>query len=246
MPPHVGVLSRLALLGTVASARAMRTGVIVADGPMAPRGAAYSRVATSPVALAAGPFRFGAVPTIVLALCTATAVGDMRASAIVTPYCLPGVSAARCRGVFWETGALYKKPSDGTPLSQAEYTSLLTELRTLRARCSALRDSDEGGSVSSQELGGAAAAVRAQARMVGGALTSALAGDERYESRARLNQLLASLDDLDASTLNGEGGQGSRALLAPGFSPARLLLDSSIARFDELLATLPSEPDPDP
>ena len=26
------------------------------------------------------------------------------------PYCVPGLTAERCRGTFWETGKMYKKP----------------------------------------------------------------------------------------------------------------------------------------
>ena len=47
------------------------------------------------------------------------------------PYCVPGVTAKRCRGTFWETGQLYKKDESVQLLSPEEYTTALASLDRL-------------------------------------------------------------------------------------------------------------------
>ena len=47
------------------------------------------------------------------------------------PYCVPGVTAKRCRGTFWETGQLYKKDESVQLLSPEEYSSALASLDRL-------------------------------------------------------------------------------------------------------------------
>ena len=68
-------------------------------------------------------------------------------------YCVPGVTAERCRGVFWETGKLYKKEMNDASLTTDEYLGLLARLRTLRSTLGSKSLGDMADLGSSSEVG---------------------------------------------------------------------------------------------
>jgi len=146
-------------------------------------------------------------------------------------YCIPGVTADRCRGVFWETGKLYRKGDLEAPFSTEEYERGVASLKQLRSVLTAERESTKIGETASR--------ARAELRQLGGRICRALEEDERYEQEYKLNEVMSALDDVDVAALR-ESGQ-SRAV-APGFSESTILLDRAIARLDDFLRTLPSSP----
>mmetsp|Transcript_38423 Transcript_38423/g.101305 ORF Transcript_38423/g.101305 Transcript_38423/m.101305 type:complete len:201 (-) Transcript_38423:379-981(-) len=167
-------------------------------------------------------------------------VGVSVTSAATLPIagpCIPGITAERCRGVFWETGKLYKKPSlDVVLLSPAEYTDALHELDDLRAelrRLGGLADDGKAG-----EAGAAAARARIAIRQAGDRVISALAGDDRIDGTRRLRSVVRALDDVDVESLS-EPAQG--AATASGFAPLRLMLDGAASRLDDFRSALPTE-----
>ena len=169
---------------------------------------------------------------------TAAGIGDVLP---VQMYCIPGVTAARCRGVFWETGALYKKEA-GAAMSDSEYAAAIEYLGSLRTSLRGLATAADAGSAEDQ-IGERVAQVRAAVRQVGGRTCRALAGDERIDSTSRLNAAIAKLDDFDVVSL--EQGRGG-ALVAPGFSPLRIALDAAVKTYDAFVVGLPPEPSEDP
>lgn len=159
----------------------------------------------------------------------------------LVPYCIPGVTAARCRGVFWETGKLYKKePTEAAPMSSAEYGAAIRRLEELRKAVRELRLLAEIGGVG--EVGSGAAGARAEVRQLGGRVARALDGDDRRDAEARLRTLTAALGDVDAISLREPDAAG----VAPGFSPLRLNLDGASRAFDDFVRGLPAEPADDP
>ena len=180
------------------------------------------------------------------------------ASAIVTPYCVPGVTAERCRGVFWETGKLYKKDTSSAELTPSEYEALVGTLRSQRKSLDELRTLAELGS--NTEVGAAVAVIRADIRKTGTTLCRSLE-EERYDAEYMLNELIAGLGDLDRLSMNPDS-------LPPGFTLS-LLLKSTLCvparparappnpvlltpaappalrkRFDEFLSSLPASAAP--
>lgn len=176
-------------------------------------------------------------------LCTAVLAAAIShgamAPASAALYCVPGVTAARCRGVFWETGKLYKKEAlpDGPLLSADEYRAALLQLDGLRSRISALRTKADAGE--SGAVGDMVAKYRAEVRRVGEMVVDSLEGDERLDSRQRLLALVAVLDDIDAAALRVSERTSSAA---PGFSSLGLLLEGADRRFGEFTASLPLQP----
>ena len=186
-------------------------------------------------------------------LMTPFAPPPQAASAIVTPYCVPGVTAERCRGVFWETGKLYKKDTSSAELTPSEYEALLGTLRSQRKSLDELRTLAELGS--NAEVGAAVAIIRADIRKTGTTLCRSLE-EERYDAEYMLNELIAGLGDLDRLSMNPDS-------LPPGFTLS-LLLKSTLCvpacpherrpapclsrppppalrkRFDEFLSGLPA------
>lgn len=156
----------------------------------------------------------------------------------VQPYCIPGITAERCRGVFWETGKLYKKSDYQTKvLSPTEYSQALRELDGLRGelrRLGGLADDGRAG-----EVGASAARARAAIRQTGEQVLRSLAGDDRLDGKGRLNAVISALDDIDKEALK-EPSQS--AAQAAGFAPLRLMLDGAASRFDDFRAQLPAEP----
>ena len=128
-------------------------------------------------------------------------------------YCVPGVTAERCRGVFWETGKLYKKDTSSTELTPSEYEALLGTLRSQRKSLEALRALAELGSNS--EVGPAVARIRAEVRKTGSTVCRSLE-EERYDAEYMLNELIAGLGDLDRLSMNPDS-------LPPGFTLSLLL-----------------------
>ena len=153
------------------------------------------------------------------------------------PPCIPGVTAQRCRGVFWETGKLYKKPSlDATALTQQEYSATLRRLDSLRVRLRLLTKLADDGKVG--EVGKLAAQIRAEIREVGERLCSCLSGDDRLDGSRRLLALVRVLDDIDAEALSEPP---DATPIAAGFAPLSTMLDRANFRFDEFRAGLPTE-----
>ena len=153
--------------------------------------------------------------------------------------CVPGLTAARCRGTFWETGKLYRKDVSGGALSVADYETLLRTLDQLRVEISSLLALADSGDVDG--AGAEAARVRASLRQTGERVTRALAGDERYESDQRLLATLRLLDEADAASLKSKGNA-----LPPGFEPVSINLKNAQASFDAFRSGLPSLPAEDP
>ena len=143
-------------------------------------------------------------------------------------YCVPGVTAERCRGVFWETGKLYKKDTSSTELTPSEYEALLGTLRSQRKSLEALRALAELGSNS--EVGPAVARIRAEVRKTGSTVCRSLE-EERYDAEYMLNELIAGLGDLDRLSMNPDS-------LPPGFTLS-LLLKSTLCA-----ACTPARPPP--
>ena len=139
------------------------------------------------------------------------------ASAIVNPYCVPGVTAERCRGVFWETGKLYKKDTGSAALTSSESEALLTSLRAQRKSLDELRTLAELGS--NAEVGGSVAIIRADIRKTGTMLCRSLEEEVRYDSEYNLNELIAGLGDLDRASMSPDS-------LPPGFTLSLLLKGS--------------------
>ena len=156
-------------------------------------------------------------------------------------YCVPGVTASRCRGTFWETGSLYKKGQEGGVLSPDEYAVALARIDELQELVRSLGPMADRGEA--EAVGDAVAKVRAELRIKGERVVrSAFVGDERIDEERRLLALLAVLDDIDREA---EVKQTSSAITAPGFGTLRLMLDSASKRFNEYREALPSVPDPD-
>ena len=200
--------------------------------------------------------RRSAVSAVCGLLLTPFAPPPQAASAIVAPYCVPGVTAERCRGVFWETGKLYKKDTSSTELTPSEYEALLGTLRSQRKSLEALRALAELGSNS--EVGPAVARIRAEVRKTGSTVCRSLE-EERYDAEYMLNELIAGLGDLDRLSMKPDS-------LPPGFTLSLLLkttlcaacmpaahLRASHARrpsavrrkFDEFLSGLPAPAAPE-
>ena len=176
------------------------------------------------------------------ALAAAASVSISLHPASAAPFstpCVPGVTAERCRGTFWETGKLYKKDDDGAAYTTEEYTAALQRLDELRAQLGTLRVRSDQGEV--KKVGEEAAAARIALRQTGLRICASLAGDERVDSRRSLFALVRQLDDVDAVSLNSPAESST----APGFTRLSLLLDSAIVRFDEFRRALPLTPDED-
>ena len=157
-------------------------------------------------------------------------------------YCVPGVTSARCRGTFWETGKLYQKDQEGGALSPTEYTAALRRINELRSIITELRPLADAGEVT--RMGELAATARIELRQVGKRVTNSLAGDERIDSERRLFATIRVLDNLDIAALQSDEGKSSEAKGIPAeFSLVVLLLTQTAAAFDEFLRYLPSEPD---
>jgi hypothetical protein len=151
------------------------------------------------------------------------------------PYCVPGVTAERCRGTFWESGQLYRKQDAGSsePPSPSEYKQLKVSLEAIRAELGR-----EGGEATAAEAGSAAYGARIKVRQLGAQLCRGLEEGERYDSERRLNSLIAALGDADSAALK----LGDSKSVPAGFTTLGLLLDTSLKRFDDFLANLPASP----
>ena len=155
-------------------------------------------------------------------------------------YCIPGVTATRCRGTFWETGKLYEKGQEGGALTPVEYTAALKRIGELRKLIASLGANAEAGEIAA--VGEVAAQARAELRQVGLRVCNSLAGDERIDSERRLLRVVRVLDDLDVATLNEAPSDSAKT--APGFSQVSLLLTRTVSSLDEFTRELPLEPDP--
>ena len=153
------------------------------------------------------------------------------ASANPLPYCIPGVTAERCLGAFWEGGTLYEKESGVAPLSSEQYADGVAGLMELRGRLRSLRGARGPGD---EALGSAAAGARAELRRTGGRVVRSLDEEAQYDSKYLLDKALAALDDVDFTSIRQPAGA------APGFSQASLLLDEALSRLDAFLQSLPS------
>ena len=152
----------------------------------------------------------------------------------VQPYCVPGVTAARCRGIFWETGKLYKKETYAATLSPAEYEAGVAAL--FRARRTLAAASGDG------EVGTAASLARAELRRTGGRLCGALDAEVRYDLEFVLNEALAALDDVDAAD-SALRAADEPSRVAPGFGEASLLMRPALRAVDAFLHALPPTPE---
>jgi len=148
------------------------------------------------------------------------------------PYCIPGVTADRCRGVFWETGKLYRKESSSSAIPSAE------EYSDARGSLIAMRKSlVDGARDQPAYVGLAAAGARATLRKTGGFVCRALEEEARYDSEFLLNEVMAALDEVDRESLGSNDADA-----APGFGRASLSLDGAMKRLDAFLAALPDQP----
>ena len=155
-------------------------------------------------------------------------------------YCVPGVTAERCRGTFWETGKLYEKGQEGGPYTPAEYTTARSRVRELRSLLGDLKQLADEGDV--KQVGEVAATARAELRQVGERLARSLAGDERIDSERRLFAVVRALDDLDVATLRSDL-RDADSKAAPGFTRVSLLLTQAAGALDEFMRNLPDAPD---
>ena len=155
----------------------------------------------------------------------------------IVEYCIPGVTAERCRGTFWETGKLYKK-AEGEAMTQAEYSQALTELDSLGTELKRLGQLADDGLAG--EVGAGAAKTRVALRQAGERVILALVGDDRLDSNRRLLLVIAVLDDVDREALSQPATSRSNA--AAGFAPLRLMLDSASRRFEDFRKALPAQP----
>ena len=187
---------------------------VITGGPFAGWGALAARVQSESMRdLPARLSRRSAVSAVCGLLLTPFAPPPQAVSAIVTPYCVPGVTAERCRGVFWETGKLYKKDTSSTELTPSEYEALLGTLRSQRKSLEALLTLAELGS--NAQVGPAVARIRAEVRNTGSTVCRSLE-EERYDAEYMLNELIAGLGDLDRLSMNPDS-------LPPGFTLSLLL-----------------------
>ena len=154
-------------------------------------------------------------------------------------YCVPGVTAERCRGTFWETGKLYEKGQEGGALSADEYTAALKRIEELRLL---IRELQKAPDEEVQTVGQIAARARIELRQVGERVCNSLAGDEKIDNRRRLLNILQTLDNLDVATLNA--AEDAKQGLPAGFTKVTLLLERTTASFDEFMRQIPTEPDP--
>ena len=153
-----------------------------------------------------------------------------RADLPIATYCIPGVTAERCRGVFWETGKLYRKQgAESVVVSEGEYRAAVASLSGLQNTLAGLR-TQRGA----KDLSAAAAEARATLRRTGGWLCTALDEERRYDSEFQLNEALAALDEVDRAGLAGD-----EAGLAPGFGQTSLLYERALKSLDAFLAGLP-------
>jgi hypothetical protein len=162
------------------------------------------------------------------------ALGPLAAQADfpLAAYCIPGVTADRCRGVFWETGKLYRKEDRLGPVADVEeYRAALGSLAAMRkSLAERLRDSPA-------EMGIAAADARIYLRKTGALVCRALDEERRYDSEFQLNEAMAALDEVDREALvSNEPG------VAPAFRRSSLLLERALRNIDAFLAALPDQP----
>ena len=153
-----------------------------------------------------------------------------RAELPIAAYCVPGVTAVRCRGVFWETGKLYRK-SDTETLTDADEDALRTKLTELRRslRLAEPRDVDELGAIASE--------ARATLRATGSRLCRGREGENRRGCESRLNACLAALDDADAAA--EREARSERVLaVALGFRRSGLFLEVARSRLDDFMSGL--------
>ncbi|KAL1521004.1 hypothetical protein AB1Y20_022561 [Prymnesium parvum] len=150
------------------------------------------------------------------------------------PYCVPGLTAERCRGTFWESGQLYRKRDSvpPTPPDAREYAQLKAGLAALGEE---LRRQQRAAA---SEVGAAAYEARREVRKAGAQLCRALEEEERYEAELRLNALIAALGDVDSAALRASQAKGVPA----EFTQLGILLDNAIRRLDEFLKSLPDVP----
>lgn len=150
----------------------------------------------------------------------------------IAAYCIPGLTADRCRGVFWETGKLYKQEIDtGAVVSEAEYRLALAAIIAVRK---SLADQQRN---TPAQLGEVAAAARAYLRKNGAIICRALDEETRYDCEFQLKEALAALDEVDRDALyNREVG------VAPGFGSTSLLLDFALKSLDTFIGALPQKP----
>ena len=144
-------------------------------------------------------------------------------------FCLPNLTAQKCRGVFWETGRLYKKQTNIPPIKDQadldEKRSALLGIRDSLARKDKYRDTAALASESRLEL-----------REIGTQLCGRLSAEPRYECGAYLNAALSVLDDVETVSLR----EASSNRLAPeGFRDSSLLYDRAVKELDTFLRFLP-------
>ena len=160
---------------------------------------------------------------------------------LIQPYCVPGVTAARCRGVFWETGKLYKKDDSVQLLSAVEYTAALASLDRLSGSLREVRKiaSTPGGAEAAGEAVGGRDGLRAEIRQLGGRICKALSEDIelREDAEFLLKDLVAALDDVDSAALRGE-----RDDVPSNFSPVLLELDGALSKLGAFRKALPESP----
>eukprot|EP00967_Tisochrysis_lutea_P137161 scaffold245696_cov30-Tisochrysis_lutea.AAC.1 len=159
-------------------------------------------------------------------------VPTARADLPIAAYCIPGVTADRCRGVFWETGKLYRKEEQQGKIATAEeYHAAIEALGSMR-KALADRKLDP-----TAEVGAAAANARIYLRKTGAFICRALDEEKRYDSEFQLNEAMAALDEVDREALVSKDSG-----VAPGFGRTALLLDRALASIDAFLAALPEAP----
>ena len=154
-------------------------------------------------------------------------------------YCVPGVTAERCRGTFWESGKLYKKGQEGGVLTTEEYVAALARIVELQKILQELVSQADAGAT--QTVGETAATARAELRILGSRVVrSGFLGDERIDAERRLGAVLAVLDDIDRDAL-----QQKQQDLPAGFGSLGLQADFAARRLNEFTRSLPAQPDPD-
>ena len=157
------------------------------------------------------------------------------------PYCVPGVTAKRCRGTFWETGQLYKKDESVQLLSPEEYSSALASLDRLGGSLREVRKlaSTPGGAEAAGDAVGGRDGLRAELRQLGGRICKALSEDLelREDAEYLLKDLIRELDDVDSAALRDD-----RDDMPSAFSPVLIELDGALKALTAFRKVLPEAP----
>lgn len=152
--------------------------------------------------------------------------------------CVPGVTADRCRGAFWDN-LLLSKPSsnpENATMSDEEFASSVARLKELRNAVYVLQPFDDPTANSDwtpNKVGADLAPLRAELRRLGLRVCASFGKGFAKSKRDRLYAVLRLMDDLDEVSMSPEEAKNPAE-----FSQTKRLLSKIIPLFDIFLDEL--------